>query len=145
MIQRIQTIFYLLAAVAFITMFYLPFASSDVAAGAMFQDKLYTVEDHLLLGGLCLFGSIMAVAAIFLFKNRPLQLRLGYALIVFSILIVIAAIMLFINDSQTMSEQVQISEQIGLGMPILAIIFAVLANRFVKKDENLVRSMDRLR
>lgn len=145
MIQRIQTIFLFLTAVAFIALFYLPFASTNVAAGEMLSDKLYTVEDHILLGGLCILGGLLALVAIFLFKNRPLQMRLGYILIIVSLFVVIVAIGLFIQESQSYDSSVQISEGFGIGMPILTIILVALANRFIKKDEKTVRSMDRLR
>ncbi len=145
MIQRIQTLFFLLAAATFIALFYLPFAFSDVSAGEMLQDKLYTVEDHLLLGGLCILGGILSIVAIFLFKNRPLQMRIGYFIIIAAIFIIILAIGLFINESQSYNSPVNISEGFGIGMPVLTIVLVVLANRFIKKDENTVRSMDRLR
>ena len=34
---------------------------------------------------------------------------------------------------------------LGLGLPVLAIVFAALAYRNIKKDDKLVQSMDRLR
>lgn len=145
MIQRIQTIFLFLAAITFIALFYLPFATTDVAAGTMLADKLYTVEDHILLGGLCLLGGILSLVAIFLFKNRPMQLRVGYILIIVAIFIVFVAIGLFILESQQYASTVNISEGFGIGMPILTIILIVFANRFIRKDEKTVRSMDRLR
>ncbi len=145
MIQRIQTIFLVLAAVSFIALFYLPFASSNVAAGEMLNDKLYSVEDHMLLGGLCLLGGILSIVAIFLYKNRPLQMRIGYFIIIAAIFVIILAVGLFINESQSYAGNVNISEGFGIGMPILTIVLVALANRFIKKDEKTVRSMDRLR
>lgn len=53
--------------------------------------------------------------------------------------------MLFLNESKTIESSINISEGFGIGMPILTIILVILANRFIKKDENIVKSMDRLR
>jgi len=145
MIQRIQTIFLILAAATFIVLFYLPFATTDVAAGEMLNDQAYTVEDHLLLGGLCLLGGILSLVAIFLYKNRPLQMRLGYIIIIAAIFIILVAIGLFINESQGYGNNVNISTGFGIGIPLLTIILVAVANRFIKKDEKTVRSMDRLR
>ena len=38
-----------------------------------------------------------------------------------------------------------IDDGLGLFLPVAALIFAVLANLFIKKDDKLVKSMDRLR
>lgn len=145
MIQRIQSVFYLLASIAFVALFYLPFANSDAPAAVMMSDQQYSVEDHLLLGGLTLFGAALSLVALFLFKNRPLQLRMGYAIIVLAILIVIAALLIFMNEASQYPDRIKITEGLGLGLPVFVVVFALLANRFVRKDENLVRSMDRLR
>jgi hypothetical protein len=145
MIQRIQTIFLFFAAASFFALFYIPFASSDVAAGQLLGDKMYSVEDHILLGGLCILGGVLSVVAIFLYKNRPLQLRMGYFVMVAAVLIVITAIMLFLNESKSIDSSINISEGFGIGMPILTITLVALANRFIKKDQNIVKSMDRLR
>ena len=145
MLQRIQTIFLFLAAACFFAMFYIPFASSDVAAGTLLGDMLYSVEDHILLGGLCILGGVLSLVAIFLYKNRLLQMRFGYFVMVSAILIIVTAIMLFLNEAKSIDDKVTISEGFGLAMPILTIFLVVLANRFIRKDQKLVKSMDRLR
>ncbi len=145
MIQRIQSIFLILAAASFFALFYMPFASSDQVAAGVLNDQIYSVEDHILLGALCILGGLLSLVAIFLYKNRPLQLRLGYFVMVFAVLIIITAVMVFLNESQGIDSKVNISEGFGIGMPILTIILVALANRFIKKDQNLIKSMDRLR
>lgn len=145
MIQRIQTIFLFFAAASFFAMFYIPFATSDVAAGTLMSDTAYSVEDHILLGVLCILGGILSLVAIFLYKNRPLQLRLGYFIIIAAVFIIVTAILLFLNESKAIEGTVNISEGFGLAMPIVTIILVVLANKFIKKDQKIVKSMDRLR
>ena len=49
-------------------------------------------------------------------------------------------------QSLNLSGETQVSEKgIGLILPIFSIVFLVLANKAIKKDEDLVKSVDRLR
>ena len=53
---------------------------------------------------------------------------------------------LLIYLSLTLSGETLVSEKgIGLILPIFSIVFLVLANKAIKKDEDLVKSVDRLR
>jgi len=145
MIQRIQSVLLLLAAAAVFALFKLPFGSSKtIAESALFNDGIFSIQDHVgLLGLFCAAGAI-AFITIFLFNNRPLQLKLSRVAIIANVIGIILAAVLFMQDSNAMGAVVP-KEELGLGLPILSIIFAALAIRFINKDENLVKSMDRLR
>ncbi|MFK7982323.1 MAG: DUF4293 domain-containing protein [Saprospiraceae bacterium] len=145
MIQRIQSVLLLLAAVAVFALFKLPFGSSEtIAASTLFNDGIFSIQDHVgLLGLFCAAGAI-AFISIFLFNNRPLQLKLSRVAIIANVIGIILAAVLFMQDSQAMGAAIP-KEELGLGLPVLSIIFAALAIRFINKDENLVKSMDRLR
>lgn len=53
---------------------------------------------------------------------------------------------LFVYRSLNLSGETQVSEKgIGMFLPIVSIVFLVLANKAIKKDEDLVKSVDRLR
>ncbi|MFT6838514.1 MAG: hypothetical protein ACJAZR_002051, partial [Sediminicola sp.] len=53
---------------------------------------------------------------------------------------------LFVYRSLNLSGESNISEKgIGMLIPIFSIVFLVLANRAIKKDEDLIKSVDRLR
>ena len=145
MIQRIQSIFLLLCAGSFGALFAFPFASSDRATSRFLADKLYNIQDHVLLLIMALLGVILAIVSIMMYKNRERQLKLGYLTMVISILLPLLAALLFFNEASNMSNEGRINDEIGIYLPILSLIFAILANRFIKKDENLVKSMDRLR
>lgn len=146
MIQRIQTIFLFLAAAGIGGLFALPFTSSSeaVAESAILNDSTYNVYDDPVMMGLFGGAALMALIAIFLFKNRVLQMRMG----LFSILLTIAAsawgIYLFFQESEKLSGM-QLSFGAGLALPLVSLILILVANRFIKKDEKLVKSMDRLR
>lgn len=145
MIQRIQTLFLLLAAGSFGTLFMLPFATSDVPTANFLADKQYDVTDHPALMGMTILGLALALIAIFVFKQRPLQLKLGYGIIIMAVLLPLAAFLLFTNESAGMDSAVVVADQAGIFLPGAAILFGALANYFIRKDDRLVKSMDRLR
>lgn len=145
MIQRIQSILLLLAAVAVFALFKLPFGSSNAIAGsALFSDGIFNIQDHIGLMGLFCGAGALALIAIFLFNNRKLQLTLSRISIIANIIGIILGVVLFMQDSNAMGATVP-NEELGLGLPILSIIFAAFAMRYINKDEKLVKSMDRLR
>ncbi len=145
MIQRIQTIFLALASGTFAGQFLLPFASSEGKEQVFFEDSIYNIQDHVGLLIITILGIVGALGAIFLFKNRPLQLRITYISIVMAILLPILAIWLFFNAGHQMVEGNGVEDGLGLYLPVLGVVFSGLAARFIKKDDKLVKSMDRLR
>ncbi len=145
MIQRIQTLFLLLAAGSFGALFFIPMALSDTVTTQFLSDKMYDVTDHPVLLGLAALGGVIALLSIFLFKNRPLQLKLGYIIIIMAILLPLAAFLLFMNESAMLDASAIVVDQAGMYLPLLAIVFGFFSNYFIRKDERLVKSMDRLR
>ncbi len=145
MIQRIQSIFLLLSSGTFFSQFGLPFATSESPGGNYLSDSVYNIQDHTALLVLAILGGAVAAGAIFLFKNRALQMRLSYLVVVLCVILPAAAAMLFLQAGNSLEGSTGINDGFGLYMPILGIVFAILAIRFIRKDDNLVRSMDRLR
>lgn len=146
MIQRIQSIFFLLAAAAFVALFAMPMATTPAQGDdVIFSDMQYTSGDLPLLMILTIVGALVALIALFAFKNRQLQMRLGYLVIVVSILVPVLAYWLFTQHAAGMPEETEVNDGFGIFLPLIALVCAVVANYFVRKDEKLVRSMDRLR
>ena len=145
MIQRIQTIFYALAAICASGLFFLPIATSDKVASPFLEDKIFNVQDHIGLIIIAALAVLLPLAAIFLFKNRPLQLKLGAIGMLFPLLVIGAGVWMYLKSGTAAVESAAITQGAGLFLPIGVIVFAILANRFVKKDEDLVQSSDRLR
>ncbi len=142
MIQRIQSIFLILAGGASFGLLGLPFASTDAAAASgLFADGQYTIQDNTVLMILFLAAGLAAVAAVLFYKNRPLQMRV--AAIVALVLAVGAGLgaYFYLQDAGHGA----VKPAIGAAMPVLGIILALVARRYIGKDEKLVRSMDRLR
>ncbi|MFZ1675959.1 MAG: DUF4293 domain-containing protein [Saprospiraceae bacterium] len=145
MIQRIQSLFLILTVGVFGVLFKLPFATSDKASAQFLADKVFDITDHPALLGLAILGAVLALVSIFMFKNRKLQLRLGYLIIIMAILLPTVAFLLFTKESASIDPSVQVFDQVGMFLPLGAILFASLANYFIRKDDKLVKSMDRLR
>ncbi len=146
MIQRIQSIFLFLASGALFGLFGIPFATSEQTDTALFADQVYNLFDNPLLIAFAALAGLIAFINIFLFKNRSLQMKLGYLTITLSILLLVLAIFFVFQSAQQDATSIEIQENyLGLAMPVIAIIFVLLANRSINKDNKLVKSMDRLR
>ena len=137
MIQRIQTIYLL---IAFTIMGVLPFIfplETDTSGSkpVFFTDQM--VDLVLFLG-----SALLSIITIFLFKNRQLQFVLGRLNIILNLIL----LGLFVYHALSISGEGAPSEKgIGMFLPIFSIVFLVLANKAIKKDEDLVKSVDRLR
>ncbi|ALU74228.1 DUF4293 domain-containing protein [Tenacibaculum finnmarkense] len=106
----------------------------DLFSGASFLEKATPV--------LFFISALLSAVTLFLFKNRELQFVLGRV----NILINFFLLGILIYLSQTLSGEAAVSEKgIGMFFPILVILLLVLANKAIKKDEDLVKSVDRLR
>ncbi len=147
MIQRVQSVYLLLAALANGSLFFLPVAStaSPVAESNLFNDCVFAVKEF--LGIAPLFGAavLLTFIAIFLYSNRQMQ---KIMIAVCLILTIAASAMMgytFASDAWSMSHITELKDQYGLGMPVFTTFFLLLATRSINKDEKLVRSMDRLR
>jgi hypothetical protein len=153
MIQRIQTLYLLVALGLVVLIFFLPIA--EFIAGnnqlvtfraAGFYDKgtgniiLATIPVIIMVSViLCLY-----IICIFLFKRRIVQMRLC----VFNIILLFGLIGLFCYHLVFYMKAAQgVDFKIGISfiIPIIAIIITLLAFRGIRKDEYLVKLADRIR
>jgi len=143
MIQRIQSIYLLLAGGAAFGTFGLPFASTDTAQtnSALFADSVFNNMDSIaVLGSLVGAGAVMLIT-IFLFNNRKLQMNLTK----FGLFLAGVATGAGAYALGTDAALQKANPQLGLVLLVLVLLFGMLAFRAIKKDEALVRSVDRLR
>lgn len=157
MIQRPQSIFLLLAAIALGSLFMpsLSFSEIDYATqnkpealqATFHADGVFNLMDHITLVSLAALGGLISLIAIFIFGNRNRQKLLSRMAIVLTILLAGAIAFYFYLDYPIIDQisGLEVEPSFGLVNPLLAIIFLFLAIRFINKDEKLVRSMDRLR
>ncbi len=145
MIQRLQSIFYVLTGIFFGAEFAFPFASTptNVSQG-LFKDSLYNIQDNIALQVLAVIGVLLSIAALFMYRNRKNQIKTGYILATIAIILPIVAILIFTGQAEQLNNT-EVSDELGLYLPIGMIVFSLLGVRYTKKDEQLVKSMDRLR
>jgi glucan phosphoethanolaminetransferase (alkaline phosphatase superfamily) len=104
---------------------------------------LGVIEKLLPLSILIILIPMLSLITIFIFKNRKIQLRLAMSLIILCILLVIALIH---GSIITISKfEAALTPGIKMTLPLVILILSVLAYRGIKKDDQLVKSYDRLR
>ncbi len=146
MIQRIQSIFLLLASGSAFSLFAFPFAQAQaMSQSTVFADGIYNLQDNIGLLVLFSLAGLLTFVGIFLFRNRKTQLLVNRLAIVANIIGLILTVVLFMNDKPNMAANVTPDDGIGVYLPFVFLVFAFLANHFINKDEKLVQSMDRLR
>ena len=155
MIQRIQSIYLLLAVLSMGALFIPDWSFASVmgdtssmenAAQIMMSDGLFNTYDHILMAVLVGAGVLAGLACIFLYNDRKRQMSLSRIGMAAGFLLVILTAIFFYQDYQMMdSGQYLIEIEYGILSPIFFLLFMWLALRNIRKDEKLVRSMDRLR
>ncbi|PWL38166.1 DUF4293 domain-containing protein [Flagellimonas aquimarina] len=87
-------------------------------------------------------SAALALISIFMYKNRQNQFVVNRLNMILNLFL----LGFFVYRSLNLSGENVISEKgIGMLIPVFSIVFLVLANRAIKKDEDLVKSVDRLR
>ena len=136
MIQRIQSI-YLLLIVLINSI--LPFF---VDLWVSVSGEKINVQNNVLFLSLFIASAVLAFVCIFLFKNRKNQFVINRLNIILNLFL----LGFFVYRSLNLSGETEVSEKgIGMLIPIVSIVFLVIANRAIKRDEDLVKSVDRLR
>ncbi len=141
MIQRVQTIWLLLAAIAGFLITQVPLYEGTLAGQAI---KKYFANENLLLFAVAIIAAISALIAVFLFKNRSAQIKLT----IFGILACVAFIALEVWQAENFSKSggiLKLSYSWGALLPVAMILFFILAAINIRKDTKLVKSLDRLR
>jgi hypothetical protein len=164
MLQRIQTLFLALAAIALIVLFFYPIAT--ITEFSEIQSKILETDYYnLKITGfsdpspdsipvmnrfvfipalvIVIMIIILIVYAIGRYKHRIHQLKLVKISIFLNIILVAG---IFLNYPKLFTTgQIRIESGMGAYFPLISLVFLVIANRYILKDEKLVRSSDRLR
>jgi hypothetical protein len=142
MIQRVQSIYLLVAALVMVPLYFLdPMWSSTAATELAWFTPV--------AAGLAGLVAVGATATVFLFANRERQrtLVLGVQMLDVALLVAVCA-GLYLTDTMSLTTPVG-GIKTGLAfmifLPVLAYVLLYLARRAIKKDIELVKSMDRLR
>lgn len=136
MIQRIQSIYLALAGIVSIA---LPFVFSLYADAE--GNAVWAKDDSIILG-LFALSAVLSFIIIFLYKKRQNQFVLGRLTIILNFVL----LGVLVYRSQILSGGTAVLEKgIGMIIPLISIVLLALANKAIKRDEDLVKSVDRLR
>ena len=158
MIQRIQTVFLILAFLAAIALFFFPFAGiySDLHTYKLFiygfrnmvpdEEPAFSFMTVFPLLFLNILTAGFCLTSIFLYKDRIRQLRF-VRLGLFTDVILIGLVFFVYAGivENKLGASLNYLDEAGIYFPLIVMLFLILANRFIVRDERLVRSVDRLR
>lgn len=161
MLQRIQTVFLLMVASLMTIFLFFPLWFINLHSGAEYH-RLYAFFYYSFVSGnspeetvvywpyaisgiLAVIATTVAVYEAFAYKNRLTQIKLG----AFNSLVMAGALISavwFTSNIQQIWEDID-PGRFGMGVifPAIALLCNIFANRFIRKDEKLVKSMNRIR
>lgn len=157
MIQRIQSVYLLMAVLFNVGMAFLPvFSLSEPDLNLRVYAFTQSITD---VSGmsvtkpapwLILLSTSLAIIAtvvvIFMYKDRKKQIRLCYSLYILQALIIVLALVWITTNLQIpLNEVISKAHPLSLIFPVVSMWWIFMAQRAIKKDEELVRSVDRIR
>ena len=155
MLQRIQSIYLLLAALAILALFLFPLAHNvyvdgtpiNIMVTGTYQDAggQQQLRDHFTaLTAVTAVVGLLPLIIIFLYKNRKRQIAFCYGVI----LVIIAYSFWLAQAAKTVTGGVMLDVKnfgIGLFLCPISIVLLILAIKNIQRDEKLIKSADRLR
>lgn len=141
MIQRIQSLFLFLVDIVLVVLLFVPYVKTKITVLQEEQWTDVTLLDSvpMLVGQIAL--CILAAATMAMFRNRKLQMKLCLLGIVLSA--VFSALLAF--PLMVTLPGIETIAAPGLYISLANILFFLLARIFIKKDDDMVKSADRLR
>ncbi len=141
MIQRIQSVFLFLVDIVLVVLLFVPYISMTPVVEMPVSSYSYTLFDNPALLVAQVILCVLAAFIMVMFRNRPLQMKLclvgaGLSLL-FTLLLAYNSIFSPPGASWTLEPGTYIS----LANPVLFL----LARNFIHRDENMVKSADRIR
>ena len=161
MIQRIQTVYLLLVAILGILTLCFPImgiCSPDVGLSKIYAlgslpcvcmgvgaiwSKLFAV--------MALLIPLLALFTIFMFKKRTLQIKLSIAIVLLILLFYLFSILFLTISYRHISEIPHLYGSFSLNLPLafffnaIGLVLSILAIVAIRRDESMVRSLDRIR
>lgn len=165
MIQRVQTIFLLAISVCMgmvlayyiwgetipdqnrvvtFTAFSIDVIDTNGTISDTTDDSIVESTNTWYVGTLAILSSLIALFSVLQFKNRLNQMKLG-ALNSLFMVATLGISYFHINRMESLFPETAGQTQLGFFLPVAAMLLNMIANRFIRKDEKLVKSVDRIR
>ena len=162
MIQRIQTVLFLVAAICFGIACFVPVGTITtldnyyIVTSWALKENIpdgATVYPTYFIGLMQVILAVMSFVAIFLYKNRPMQSKFCIAAIFINFVLLVLVFWVYPEIVFSKLPQVAGAEMLSyekgqfpwLLLSVIPLAFLYLANKFILKDEKKVRAADRLR
>ena len=155
MLQRIQSVYLLIASLVIFALFLFPLVHNVYVAGVpstitvtgIFQDVNGTqahTQSFIALIGATVVVAIIPLILVFLYKNRKQQMLLCYVyiFIIFGYSFWMAQMVKSATDGANLN-----TNNFGIGalLSSVSIVLVLMAAKAIQRDEKLVKSADRLR
>lgn len=157
MLQRIQTVYLFLAALAGILLFFFPLANfyDEILGNYRFfitgvepmdpnPKMVFSFWFTSPLWIITAAATLLPLVTLLLYNNRILQIRLVAFNILFFILLIVLVFLFYAGKVERLT-QIGPAYQEGVFFPLVSLLFLILANRSIRKDESKVKAADRLR
>jgi hypothetical protein len=154
MLQRIQTLYLLLAAIVLSLLFFFPLAELAINNSTFYTFKFNGLFEQSSKGEVLSMSTIavaailginifLCVLAIIAFKMRHIQIRMCIFNII--LLICLLGIIYFYIAVPFAKFQAIVHYKVFVALPLVAVILNYMAIRAIQKDEDLIKSIDRIR
>lgn len=159
MIQRVQSVYLAIVVALTLLMFFIPFSVIIVPhadpllekaimlklAGIISttHGKAERIEVPYWLIALVSVITVLALASLFMFKNRSKQML--FCKINMVLICLLAVGLFWMEDGMSKDYNGKLTYLVGSYIPVIQLVLTFLAERAIKKDDELVRSADRLR
>lgn len=155
MIQRIQSLYLFISSILVLLWYFMPLAEI-VSYETSYKFSIYGIknlEDNswmyhtIIISIIAAIASIATLATIFLYKNRKQQVKAAQFLLLLHTAVISSAFLLIDTAKSTLplANEIIVNHKISMTFPLISLILIFLAIKAIKKDEELVRSADRLR
>lgn len=160
MIQRIQTIFLLVAIAinaaifnfSLATISYNSLPNDFTMMGLIDRSTGEYLYSNWLIPGLVISTILVSLFAIFLYKKRSIQIKIAQLALFFQTAFV-ASIFYFVDQvgaqlsasEELVADAVKVVYSSGTWLALFPFVFLFLAIRAISKDEKLIKAADRLR
>ena len=147
-IQRIQSVYLLIAIILMVVFAFFPALTFELGGrefvyGALETGKVGVTHIDPLMLMLIVLICFLAIIDIFLFKNLQRQMTVCFVDIIIGLAMLVAiGIQAFVVGGK---EGVTLTWQWYLALPVLSIIFLMLAHKSMSNDKKKLRDADRLR
>ena len=147
-IQRIQSVYLLIAVILMVVFAFFPALTFELGGrqfvyGALEAGKVGVTHIDPLMLMLVVLISLLALIDIFLFKNLQRQMTVCFVDIIIGLamLVAIGIQAFYVNGKDGVTS----TWQWYLLLPILSIVFLMLAHKAMSRDKKMLRDSDRLR